>query len=109
MTTEQARKEIVDDVLTNRDELRRALIEGLEKDVGDGFLDAVIEIVKEKKCWVVMDDKPDSEIGLWGFNLALATEFNSSDYATKYPEEHYFRIDKESYPGTYRVIFWFDN
>ena len=48
MSTEQARKEIVDDVLTNRDELRRALIEGLEKDVGDGFLDALIMVISRK-------------------------------------------------------------
>ena len=49
MTTEQARKEIVEETLTNRDELRRALIEGLENDVGDGFLDCIIAQIRLKK------------------------------------------------------------
>ena len=54
MTIEQARKEIVDDVLNNRDELRRALIEGLEKDVGDGFLNALILLIRRKnEVWPV--------------------------------------------------------
>ena len=48
--SEQARKEIVDDVLNNRDELRRALIEGLEKDVGDGFLGALILVIERKNA-----------------------------------------------------------
>ena len=46
MTTEQARKEIVEETLSNRDELRRALIEGLENDIGDGFLQALILLVE---------------------------------------------------------------
>ena len=48
MSTEQARKEIVEETLSDRDELRRALIEGLDKDVGDGFLDALILVIKRK-------------------------------------------------------------
>ena len=81
MTTEQARKEIIEETLSDRDELRRALIEGLEKDVGDGFLDAVIEIVKEKKYWDRMDDKPMSPFGKWGICMALAIEDIAISYA----------------------------
>ena len=54
MSTEQARKEIVEETLSNRDELRRALIEGLEKDVGDGFLNALILLIRRKnEVWSV--------------------------------------------------------
>ena len=49
MSTEQARKEIVDDVLTNRDELRRALMGGLDDEEGIAFLDAIIAQVKLKQ------------------------------------------------------------
>ena len=31
-----------------------------------------------------------------------------SDYAKKYPSEHYFSIH-EAKPGEYRLVFWFDN
>ena len=48
MSTEQARKEIVEETLSDRDEMRRALIEGLEKDIGDGLLDALIAVIKKK-------------------------------------------------------------
>ena len=81
MSTEQARKEIIEETLSNRDELRRALIGELDKDVGDGFLDAVIEIIKEKGEWDRINDKPTSEFGIWGMNLALATEDIVTSYA----------------------------
>ena len=55
MTTKQSRKEIAEEALTNRDELRRALIGELDKDVGDGFLDALILLCGRKyETWPVL-------------------------------------------------------
>ena len=54
MSTEQARKEIVDDVLTNRDELRRALVDAINVGIfevnhkGNLFLDQNICLIELK-------------------------------------------------------------
>ena len=74
MNTEQARKEIVEDVLNNRDELRRALIEGLEKDVGDGFLDALIVQIKRKN-W------SDEKLATIAYMTIIALEDIAQSYA----------------------------
>ena len=56
MTTEQARKEIIKDTLTNREQLRRAIIGEIDGSlfsdaaIGDAFLDALIMLVAQKKA-----------------------------------------------------------
>lgn len=42
--------------------------------------------------------------------LWLETERGEvNDFMRKWPESHYFDVELESYPGVYRVVFWFDN
>lgn len=80
MTTEQARKEIVEETLSNRDELRRALMGELDEDVGDGFLDALIMITDVKEQFVYM--KNDGfKAGFIGDSLITALEDIAISYA----------------------------
>ena len=81
MTTEQARKEIVEDVLNNRDELRRALIEGLEKDVGDGFLDALLMIIRCKTDIDVLKERSQLGTAARFKSLILSLEDIAISYA----------------------------
>jgi hypothetical protein len=41
----------------------------------------------------------------------LETDYEEAlaDYIKDYPESHYFDLEMSARPGTYRVVFWFDN
>lgn len=42
--------------------------------------------------------------------IFLATEHGEvTDFEKKYPESHFFGVDKESARGKHRLVFWFDN
>lgn len=58
-----------------------------------------------------VDGHSDSWLPLPDASLVwLNTDYkDTSDYVKEYPESHYFDIEIESYPGQYRVVFWFDN
>ena len=74
MTIEQARKEIIKDTLTNREQLRRAIIGEIDGSlfsdaaIGDAFLDALI-MINERK----LDDAMTADIFLLQ-RLALAAQ-----------------------------------
>ena len=74
MTTEQARNEIREEVLMIKSELRRALMGELDKDVGEGFLDALNLLIIRKGYM-------DKDIAEAAKLLILATEDLAISYA----------------------------